>query len=284
MRRPEGTEGTVEHTASGTFDVGGRVTLRKTWGAGATAGHAVTLTITGGTGAVAGSSTAPSTLTPATSNAATGATITLTEAYTNGVPGMYTTTLACTKDSDGTTVTPSGTGLSRTIVMPAGSVTCTYTNGVTVPLTVVKVATTVKDPVNGTVNPKAIPGAVVRYDIVVTNPAANPIDSNTVVITDEVPQHLSLCVAHVSTTGCEAPQFIDGSPASGLTYTFTSLSNATDDIEFYSDGAGPTPWGYSPAASGLGTDSNITKLRISPKGSFNANNAQFTLQLWMRVE
>ncbi len=278
----EGSEGTITHTGNGTFEVGGRVTLRKTWGAGSTAGNAVTLTISGGTGAVAGSSTAPSTLTPATSNAATGATITLAEAYTSGAAGTYTTTLACTKDSDGTTVTPSGTGLSRTITMPAGSVTCTYTNSVTVPLTVVKVATTVSDPINGTTLPKAIPGAIVEYQIIVTNPAATPVDNNTVVITDQIPAHMDLRVADIAGTGTGPVQFLNGSPSSGLTYTFTSLSNATDDLLFSSDGG--VTWTYTPSAGANGTDPAVTHVRVNPKGIFNAGNAQFTIKLRMRIE
>jgi hypothetical protein len=278
----EGSEGTITHTGSGTFAVGGRVTLRKTWGAGATAGNAVTLTIGGGTGAVAGSSAAPSTLTPATSNATVGGTITLTEASTVGVAGAYTTTLACTKDSDGTTVTPSGTGLSRTITMPAGSVTCTFTNSVTVPLTVVKVATTVSDPVNLTTNPKAIPGAIVEYQIIVTNPAANPIDNNTVFITDQVPASMDLRVADIGGAGSGPVQFVNGSPSSGLSYTFSSLSNGTDDVAFSNDGG--ATWTYTPVIGSNGTDPAVTHIRINPKGIFNAGNAQFTVKLRMRIE
>lgn len=272
----EGAEGTISHTGSGTFAVGGRMTLRKTWGAGATAGNAVTLTIGGGTGAVAGSSTAPSTLTPATANAATGATITLTEAYTVGVAGSYTTTLACTKDSDGTTVTPSGTGLSRTVVMPAGSVTCTFTNSRTVPLTVVKVATTISDPVSGTTRPKAIPGAIIEYQVIVTNPAANPVDSNTVFINDQVPTFMDLRVVDIGGAGSGPVQFVDGSPSSGLTYAPGA------DITFSNDGG--ATWTYTPSAIANGTDPAVTNIRVNPKGIFNANNAQFTIKFRMRVE
>lgn len=278
----EGAEGTISHTGNGSFEVGGRVTLRKTWGAGATAGHAVSLTIGGGTGATAGSSTAPATLTPATSNAATGATVTLTEAYTTGAAGTYTTTLACTKDSDGTTVSPSASGLSRTITMPAGSVTCTFTNSLTVPLTVVKLATVESDPVNGSSSPKAVPGAIVEYQIIVTNPAANPIDGNTVFITDPLPAQLELRVADIGGSGSGPVSFTEGSPVSGLTYSFVSLSNATDDVAFSSDNG--ATWTYTPTPGGDGTDSAVTHIRINPKGIFNANNAQFTLRFRVRIK
>ena len=278
----EGSEGTITHTGNGGFNIGGRVTLRKTWGAGATAGNKVTLTITGGTGAVAGSSTAPSTLTNATSNAATGATITLTEAFTSGVAGNYTITLACEKDSDHTTVTPSGTGLSRTITMPAGSVTCTYTNGVTVPLTVVKLSTVVSDPINGTTNPKAVPGAIIEYQIIVTNPAANSIDANTVFITDPIPTQLQLRVADIGGSGSGPVTFVDGSPSSGLTYTFTALGNATDDVAFSSDNG--ATWTYTPTVGVDGIDTAVTNIRINPKGVFNANNPQFTVKFRTKLK
>lgn len=278
----EGSEGTITDNGNGTFPVGGKITLRKTWGAGATAGNAVTLAITGGTSAVAGSSSAPSTLTPATANGATGATITLTEAYTTGAAGDYTTTLACSKDSDSTTVTPSGTGLSRTITMPADSVTCTYTNSKTVPLTVVKLVSTYSDPVNGTTLPKAIPGAIVEYQIIVTNPAATAADNNTVVVTDQVPLNMDLGVVDIGGPGSGPVLYVDGSPPSGLTYTFTSLSNAADDITFSNDGG--ATWTYVPAPNGDGVDPAVTHVRINPKGAFSPNNAQFTIKLRMRVE
>ncbi|MFK3648850.1 beta strand repeat-containing protein [Lysobacter enzymogenes] len=103
------------------------VTLKKTWTNGK-ANDAVDLTITGGSGAVAGSSTVGGTSTDATATANAGATVTLTEAFRAGTTGSnYTTTLACT-DANNAAVTVSGTGLSRTITMPATAVTCTYTN------------------------------------------------------------------------------------------------------------------------------------------------------------
>ncbi|MDQ2701449.1 MAG: hypothetical protein M3Y70_01235 [Pseudomonadota bacterium] len=278
----EGAEGTITHTGNGGFSVGGQVKLRKVWGPGATAGHAVSLTISGGTGAVAGSSTAPSTLVEAVSNAATGATITLAEAFTNGSAGEYTVTLACLKDIDSTTVTPVGTGLSRTITMPAGSVTCTWTNSKTVPLTVVKLVSAVSDQVNGTSNPKAIPGAIMEYQIIVTNPAAGPVDTDSVFLVDPVPDQLELRVADIGGTGSGPISFTDGSPGSGLAYTFTALSSSTDDVAFSND-EGAT-WVYTPVPGVDGVDPSVTHIRINPKGLFNANNAQFTVRFRTRIK
>jgi len=278
----EGSEGTVSHTGNGGFNVGGKITLRKTWGAGANAGDAVQLTISGGTSAVAGSSTAPSTLTPATANGATGGTITLAETFTSGSPGQYTISLDCVRDSDGTTVGTAGSGLSRTITMPPASVTCTWTNSKTVPLTVVKLSMVHSDPANGTVAPKAIPGAIVEYQIIVTNPAATPADTDSIVIRDAVPAHVDLRVADFGASGSGPVSFTDGSPSSGLAYTFISLASSTDDVDFSSDNG--TSWNYAPVPDANGVDAAVTDIRVNPKNAFNANNAQFTVKLRMRVE
>lgn len=53
-------------------------------------------------------------------------------------------------------------------------------------LSVSKTGLVLSDPVNGTSNPKAIPGAVVRYCIIVANPAGNPIATN-VTLSDQLP-------------------------------------------------------------------------------------------------
>ena len=68
--------------------------------------------------------------------------------------------------------------------------------------------------------------------------------------------------------------FQDGSPASGLTYTYTSLASTTDDVDFSNDGG--TTWTYVPVPNGSGVDPAVTHIRIRPKGTMAANSA-FTL-------
>lgn len=53
-------------------------------------------------------------------------------------------------------------------------------------LTVSKSSTVLSDPVNGTANPKAIPGAIVRYCLIVTNPPGNP-TATAISLTDALP-------------------------------------------------------------------------------------------------
>jgi uncharacterized repeat protein (TIGR01451 family) len=279
----EGVEGLVHDDRNVGFIIQGLVTLGKSWGVGATAGDKVNLTIGGALSNTTGVSTAGGSTTAATAAASGGTTLTLGEAFTSGSAGNYTVTLACTRSADGVTVAVTGSGLSRTIVMPSDSgVICAWSNSKTAALTVVKLSTTVSDPVNVTTNPKAIPGAIVEYQIIVTNPAANPIDGNTVFITDQVPAHMDLRVADIGAAGSGPVQYVNGSPASGLTYTFTALGNAGDDIAFSNDGG--ATWGYTPSLGADGVDPAVTHVRINPKGVFNANNAQFTIKLRMRIE
>jgi fimbrial isopeptide formation D2 family protein/uncharacterized repeat protein (TIGR01451 family) len=279
----EGVEDKVQDVRNVGFVIQGGVSLGKSWGSGAKAGDTVSLTIGGAITNAAGTSTAGGGTTAATAVASGGTTLTLAEAFTSGSAGNYTISLACTRTKDGGTVTVSGTGLSRTIAMPSDSgVACAWSNSKTVALTVVKLSTTVSDPVNGTTNPKAIPGAIVEYQIIVTNPAANPVDSNTIFIADQVPTHMDLRVADIGASGSGPVQYVDGSPASGMTYTFTALGNTGDDIAFSNDGG--ATWTYTPAIDGNGTDPAVTNVRINPKGALNADSAQFTIKLRMRIE
>lgn len=57
-------------------------------------------------------------------------------------------------------------------------------------LTATKVSTVIEDPVNGTTNPKAIPGATVEYCIVVANTGGSATASN-IVVNDPVPTGLT---------------------------------------------------------------------------------------------
>ncbi|MEE8046202.1 MAG: choice-of-anchor Q domain-containing protein, partial [Dehalococcoidia bacterium] len=131
-------------------------------------------------------------------------------------------------------------------------------------LTIVKNVLTIEDPFKGTIDPKAVPGATERYQIVVANVGPGEADNDSVLITEAIPANTALRVVDfdVATPGPVA--FVDGSPVSGLTYTFTSLGSITDDIEFSNDGG--TTWTYTPVATGNGTDPAVTDIRINPKG------------------
>ncbi|MDG6347908.1 hypothetical protein QAA18_04015 [Luteimonas sp. 8-5] len=271
----EGVENMVDDVANIGFIVQGQVSLGKTWGLDATPGDTVMLTIAGATASTAGTSTAGGSTTAATGAAAGGATLTLGETFTTGSAGNYTVTLACVRTKDGVAVATSGIGLSRTIVMPADSgVACTWTNAKTVSLTVVKLSMVHSDPVNGTSNPKAIPGAFVDYLITIMNPSTVPVDPDSVWLTDMIPDELMMVVADLVAPGSGPVEFTDGSPASGLHLGIS-------DVEFSSDGG--ATWAYVPTAGSDGTDALVKALRINPKGTFNPNNAAFQVRFRTRV-
>ncbi len=278
----EGTEGTVTHSGNAAFAVQGTISAGMTW-VDANAGDSVALTVAGGTGAVAGSSTAPSTTTPASGTSTAGATITLSQAFTVGSAGSYSLTLTCTRGSDGTALPVSGLGLDRTITMPVdSSVACTWTNTLSVPLTVVTVTTVHSDPLNGTVNPKAVPGALVTHQLQVINPAPVAVDADTVVVTHAVPAGAGLFVGDLGAVGSGPVSFADGVPASGLAYVFVALGDAGDDVSFSADNG--ATFGYVPTPDANGVDASVTHLRVNPGGVFAADGGTFQLQYRVRVE
>lgn len=88
-------------------------------------------------------------------------------------------------------------------------------------LTATKVSTVIEDPVNGTTNPKAIPGATVEYCIVVANAAGSATATN-IVVSDPVPTGLTQTGAinitgpvALATNACTASVTGSGSIAAG---------------------------------------------------------------------
>jgi len=153
-------------------------------------------------------------------------------------------------------------------------------------LTVVKSSSVVSDPQNGTTNPKAIPGALMNYNINVSNTNAGTADSGTTIISDAVPANMRLYVNDVGGAGSGPVVFTNGATGSGLTYTFTSLASTTDSIAFSNNGG--STWTYTPVPDANGYDSNVTNFRITPTGTFNGDTGSgspsFQLQLRMQVK
>ena len=270
----EGVEGLVEDVANIVFAVHGTVTLGKTWTAGATAGDTVLLSINGGATVGAGSSVSGGATTAASATSTAAASLTLAESFSVGDGNTYSGALACTRTKDAVALVVSGTGFSRTITMPNdSSVTCTWTNTKVVPLLLVKSVSVVSDPVNLTINPKAIPGAIVEYTILVSNPGSNPIDADSVIVSDPLPTQVALLAGDLGAPGSGPVAFIAG--GSGLTF-------APADAEYSTDG---TNWiGYVPVAGGDGTDPLVKAIRVNPEGVFNGGGAQFTLKFRARVK
>jgi hypothetical protein len=125
------------------------------------------------------------------------------------------------------------------------------------------------DPLNGTINPKQIPGGVSEYTIVATSPSSYTVSNNTIVLTDATPVGSEMIVADIDGAG-SGPAGVSAG-GTGLTYSFTSLASATDDIDF-SNNNGST-WTYTPVADGNGADPAVTNVRLRPQGTMAASAA-----------
>jgi len=153
-----------------------------------------------------------------------------------------------------------------------------------------KSVVTFSDPVNNKTNPKAIPGAVMFYTVAASNQGVGATDADTVFITDPIPANTALFVGNIDGTGpATGPVlFTDGTPPddSGLSYTFITLDSGADDVAFSSDGG--ATYTYEPVPDGNGFDTNVTHLRINPKGSFKAasggNIPTFDVKFKVRVD
>ncbi len=142
------------------------------------------------------------------------------------------------------------------------------------------------DPFNGAVNPKAIPGAAMLYTVTATNQGPGATDADTVVITDPIPANTELFVGDLGGPGSGPVLFSDGATPSGLSYSFINLGSGADSIAFSND-SGAT-WVYAPTPDGNGYDANVTNIRVSLSGTFNAaagpNQPSFSLQFRVRVK
>ena len=146
-------------------------------------------------------------------------------------------------------------------------------------LSVTKTSSVFSDPVNDVTNPKAIPGALMEYAILVQNTGVSNADDGSVEVVDTVPANAKMCIADI---GSGSPiSFVDADNDSDLTFTYVDLSNAGDSVQF-SDDAGST-WNYVPTADADGCDTQITNFRVIPSGAF-AGGGDFTLNARFLIE
>lgn len=150
-------------------------------------------------------------------------------------------------------------------------------------IVIVKSVLTQSDPVNNTTNPKAIPGAEMLYTITATNTGEGT--AGTIVLTDAIPSNAEFFAGDINGVGSGPILFEDGAIASGLSYSFISLSSGADSPAFSNDGATYT---YTPVPDGSGYDSNVTNIKISLTGTFNGasggNNPSFSVKFKVRVK
>lgn len=175
--------------------------------------------------------------------------------------------------------------LFRRAAVLAGAGLLAPTAASAAPLTATKTATVISDPL-GDAAPKSLPGAIVDYRIVFTNPLVNatnvqPLTAMT--IDDVLPASVVLKVSDLAGAGKGPVEFLDGAiiPGlgllnSGMTCSFVSLASATDCVDF-NDGTG---WGYVPVPDANGYDAKVRAIRVRPVTNFSAGGS---FQLRYRV-
>ena len=170
---------------------------------------------------------------------------------------QYTAAMTCTNAFTGSsTALPSAVGGAVTPQM-GDVVSCTITNtrrAANATLTLVKTSSVLSDPINGSTNPKAIPGAIVQYSILVSNTGPTAVDSNSVLLIDALPGQMLVGTA-------ATPTFTQGSPTSALTF------NATNDIRYSNAATAPTTYAgctYTPVAA---YDPAVKFVCVNPKGT-----------------
>ncbi len=193
---------------------------------------------------------------------------TLTVAVTSSVAGSYL------NSTGSVTTTNAGSGTAAT---------ATLTVGGSPSLVFMKTVSVTSDPVNGATNPKNIPGAEVLYNLRITNTGAGTVDNNTLVMVDPLPANTELFVGDLGAVGSGPIIFVQGTPTSNLTWTFTSLASLTDDVDFSNDNG--ATWTFVPTPP---YDTAVNRIRLNPKGTMagasGGNNPFFELRFRVRVK
>lgn len=117
-------------------------------------------------------------------------------------------------------------------------------------------------------NDYSLPGTFVRYTISATSSGNTVIDEGSVEIIDVIPDNVEMVVSDMAGAGGGPVNFVNGSPSSGLSYSFAGLSSSTDSLSFSNDNG--VSFGYVPTPGPSGADSAVTHIKIVPNGLFAA--------------
>ncbi len=170
---------------------------------------------------------------------------------------QYTSSMACTNGWSGSTTALPTTATASITPQMGDVITCTLTNtkrAANALLTVSKSSAPVSDPVNGSANPKLIPGAIVQYTLSVANTGPSTVDSNSIVLIDSLPTQLTVGTA-------SSPSFVQGSTSSALTF------NTSTDIRYSNAASPPTSFAactYTPVSA---YDPAVRYVCLNPKGT-----------------
>lgn len=142
-----------------------------------------------------------------------------------------------------------------------------------------KVVSIVSDPINGTSNPLAIPGAFAQYLLTVQNAGPGIVDDGTLIVTDTLDAGTQLLI---DDGGAPAFVFVDGAVASGLSF------DPNTDVAFSNQPDGGPPFTYTPTPDALGVDPAVRGIRFSFSGQMAGNSGSgipsFQIRFNVRIE
>jgi uncharacterized repeat protein (TIGR01451 family) len=156
-------------------------------------------------------------------------------------------------------------------------ISCTITNtrrGNNATLSVTKTSWIVSDPHRNTTNPLAIPGAVVRYSIQISNSGNQTVSSNSIFILDALPNEIAVGSAANTV-------FAQGTPTSGLTFA------ASTDLRYSNAASPPASFAactYTPVSA---YDPAVNFICLNPKGTMAASTGtppSFTVSFDAQVQ
>lgn len=127
----------------------------------------------------------------------------------------------------------------------------------------------------------ALPDGIFEYVIEINNSGNSRPNFDSVVTLDSLPAEVKLVIDDIGAAGSGPIEFIDGSIASDLVYSFGGLGDNTDSLEFSIDGS---DFSYTPSDSGDGTDPNVTHIRVSLSGAMAPANGSLPSSLTLRFK
>lgn len=142
----------------------------------------------------------------------------------------------------------------------------------------------IADPL-GSLRPKALPGAVIEYELAVSNVARATTANNIFAITSPVPPQLMLIVGMPDAAPGTAFEFVNQSGGGRDGCSIETLASSADCVEF-SDNGGRT-FDYVPTPGIDGVDSRVTHLRFKVRtdGDLSPTDiGQFLLRYRMVME
>jgi len=178
--------------------------------------------------------------------------------------GAYTTLTGCTL---GTLDTNTGQSTVTVTLIVAGKA----------PTMTVSSATT-WDVIDGTNNPKALPGSKRRTTVTVTNPDIVTLAAGTVQISLPTAARTIIALDGESPSSTTFVQTADGNPASGLSLVYATPNSTADDVDFSTDNG--NSWGAFPTLASQGT---VTTMRFRPEGTM-APGTSFSISIPYSVQ